>query len=152
MWGQSAHVDQQRPGPHSPRPTADPFCRTVTSVNTVKNAGTVAPQPTETRLRRTAPVTQLPTRAAAELRHNYVNLGLIVCPLISGVFFGLVATLLLLPSSSVGHAFEVGTVAGAVICAMNAVALCVFMTKMSDDRSMPRAQPHALDTSGARAS
>lgn len=146
MWGQSAHVSQLRPGASSPRRTAGPLHETV------KTAGPVAPQPTETRLRRTASVMPLPTRTAIELRHSYVNLGLIICPLISGLFFGLVATLLLLISGDVGHAFEVGALAGVVICAANALALFIVVSTTTENRPIPHAQSHEHDATGARAS
>jgi hypothetical protein len=146
MWGQSAHVSQLRPDAPSRRPTAGPFR------STVETAGTVAPQPTETQLRHAASVPPLATRTAIELRHSYVNLGLIICPLISGLFFGLVATLLRLVSGDAGHAFEVGALAGAAIFAANALALCIVVSTTTENRPIPHAPSHEYDATGARAS
>lgn len=150
MWGQSAQVSQRRPGVPSPEPTAVPFRSAVT------HTGAAAPQPNETRLRRAASVSTLPTRTATQLRHTYVNLGLIVCPLISGLFFGLIATLLALHSGSLVHAFEVGALAGFVILIANALALCIVMSKPTDERPVLHAQSRtpsdAHDSAGQRAS
>jgi hypothetical protein len=58
-------------------------------------------------------------------RDRLVAAGFVVCPLISGLFFGLVSTLLVLPSAGIGHALEVGAAVGGAMFAANAAALCV---------------------------
>ena len=147
MWGQSTQISQRRPGAPSPEPTAVPFRSAVT------HTGAAAPQSNETRLRRAASVSTLPTRTATQLRHTYVNLGLIVCPLISGLFFGLIATVLRLRSGDFVHALEVGALAGFVILTANVLALCLVMSKPMDERPVRHAPPStAHDAAGQRAS
>jgi hypothetical protein len=104
-------------------------------------------------LRRAASVTTLPTRTATQLRHTYVNLGLIVCPLISGLFFGLIATVLGLVSGN-GNALEVGALTGFVILTANALALCLVMSRpMEEHRPAIHARPpRTRDAAGQRAS
>jgi hypothetical protein len=50
---------------------------------------------------------------------------LVICPVISGLFFGLIAALLVLQSGGVGRASAVGALVGGVMFASNAVALCI---------------------------
>ena len=45
--------------------------------------------------------------------------------MISGLFFGLIAALLVLRGGSAERAIEVGTLVGGVMFASNAVALCI---------------------------
>ena len=61
-------------------------------------------------------------------RRRLVASGLVVCPLVSGVFFGLVAALLILRSGDQGRAIAVGLLVGGVMFASNAVALCIVHT------------------------
>jgi hypothetical protein len=148
MWGQSAPVGEQCPGEPEPG-------RTATLVRcTDQQAETVAPQPTETRLRRAGSVTPLAAhraRASSRLGNTYVNLGLVVCPLVSGLFFGLMATVLVLFNGSFGHAFEVGALTGTIMFAANALALCMVMTP-NGERSAPRAEAPGHPAAGVRAS
>ena len=81
----------------------------------LQHAGSVATQPgrTPTRLRRT---------------RLLVASGLVVSPVISGVFFGAVAALLVLRGGSLGRATEIGALVGGVMFASNAIALCIVNT------------------------
>jgi hypothetical protein len=88
-------------------------------------AGSPAAQPgAATRLRRT--------------RRRLVASTVVVSPLISGVFFGLVAALLTLRSGSGIQAIEFGGLVGGVMFASNAVALC-FVSSAARDGLRPRA-------------
>jgi hypothetical protein len=70
-------------------------------------------------------------------RDRLAAAGLILCPLISGLFFGVVSTLLVLPSSGIGHALEVGAAVGGAMFAANAAALCIVQATRAADA--PRA-------------
>ena len=80
-------------------------------------AGSAAAQPDQTavRLRRALRSTR---------RRRLVASGVVICPLISGLFFGLVATSLVLRSDE-GRAGEIGALVGGAVFALTAVALCL---------------------------
>jgi hypothetical protein len=142
MWGQSAHVSQQRPGAPELGPPAAPFRTTV-------HAGTVAAQPNETRLRRTGSVATLPVRPPAPLPRWHLTLGVVVCPLISGLFFGAIAAVLVL-DSGIGRALEVGALAAGIMFTTNALALCI-VTSATHSEPTPAIASVTPETSGSRA-
>jgi hypothetical protein len=68
---------------------------------------------------------------------------LIICPTVSGLFFGVIAALLVLRSASLGRATETGALVGGVMFASNAVALCIV-------HAAARNAPARPEASGAR--
>jgi hypothetical protein len=90
------------------------------------------------------------TAARADRRRRLIVVGLVTCPLISGLFFGLIAALLVLRGGSVDRATEVGLLVGGVMFASNAVALCIVHTTAQAEMPPPvrsassrRAEIHA---------
>ena len=95
-----------------------------------------------------------PGQTAARLhrtRGRVIASGLVICPLISGVFFGLISGLLVLPGGGAEHASMVGALVGGFMFTSNAVALCIVQTS-SDAPSVPREQMTAPDVREAKAS
>jgi hypothetical protein len=69
-----------------------------------------------------------------------IGSALVVCPLISGVFFGIISGVLVLPGSGVEHATMVGALVGGIMLTSNAVALCIVQSS-ARDRAAPHVQP-----------
>lgn len=95
-----------------------------------------------------------PGLSAARLprtRRRLVASGVIVCPMISGLFFGIIATLLVFRSGNIGRASEVGALVGGVMFASNAIALCIVLST-AQGAAAPRAKSRALDRTEAHAS
>jgi hypothetical protein len=65
---------------------------------------------------------------ASWLRRARVSLSVIVCPMISGLFFGLIAAALVFPGGGAGRAFEVGLLTAGVMFTSSALALCIVMS------------------------
>jgi hypothetical protein len=80
-----------------------------------------------------------------------VAAGLVFCPAISGLFFGVVSGLLVLGAGGIGRAGEVGALVGGVIFASNAAALCILQSS-AQRQPAPQAESRADDRTGARAS
>jgi hypothetical protein len=70
--------------------------------------------------------------------------GLIAFPMISGLFFGLLGAVLVLPIGGLGRAIAVGALVGGVMFAANAAALCIVQSSTWDGvvrQPQPRIQP-----------
>jgi hypothetical protein len=87
----------------------------------------------------------------ATRRSRLVAAGLIAFPMISGLFFGLMSAVLVLPSGGLGRAIAVGALVGGVMFAANAAALCIVQSSAWGGVSH-RAQPEIQPISEARAS
>jgi hypothetical protein len=83
-------------------------------------------------------------------RHR-VALGMVVCPMISGLFFGLVAALLVFRSGGIGHASAVGALVGGFMFASNAAALCIVQSTARGGAAS-QAQSRSKDRTEAQAS
>jgi ABC-type uncharacterized transport system permease subunit len=84
-------------------------------------------------------------------RRRLVAAGIVVCPLISGVFFGLIAALLVIRNGDRGRAFEIGLLVGGAMFAANAIALCV-LHSAARAGTTPKPSPRAEARNEARAS
>jgi hypothetical protein len=58
-------------------------------------------------------------------RHRRVAWGIVIWPLVSGAFFGLVATVLALRGGGAGRAIAIGALVGGAMFAANAIAVSV---------------------------
>ena len=95
-----------------------------------------------------------PGQTAARLHRTRGRIrasGLVVCPLISGLFFGIISALLVLPSGGIEHATLVGALVGGFMLTSNAVALCIVQSSASRDGA-PREQTGSHDIGEAKAS
>ena len=80
------------------------------------------------RLRREGLLEVRPGLSAARLHRTrgwVVASGMVVCPLISGLFFGVVSGFLVLPFGGLDHATAIGALVGGIMLTSNAVALCI---------------------------
>jgi hypothetical protein len=84
-------------------------------------------------------------------RDRLAAAGLILCPLISGLFFGAVSILLVLATSGIGHALVVGAGVGGAMFAANAAALCIVQATRANGPA-PAVQSPGDDISEERAS
>ena len=75
---------------------------------------------------------------------------LIVFPMISGVFFGVLSTALVLPIGGLGQAGAVGALVGGFMFAANAAALCIVQSSARD--AAPRATSSVQRFNEVRAS
>ena len=91
-----------------------------------------------------------PGRAAIRLRRTHLAGFFVLCPLISGGFFGVVAVILVHWSGS-ADALVVGAAVGGAMFVANAAALCVVhsISRVIDE---PARSPHAAAPHGLRAS
>jgi hypothetical protein len=87
----------------------------------------------------------------AARRSRLVASGMIVFPMISGLFFGILSAALVLPIGGVAHASEVAILVGGVMFTGNAAALCIVQSSAWDEPERP-AQPAVQRISEARAS
>lgn len=89
-----------------------------------------------------------PGQTAARLHRTRGRIrasGLVVCPLISGLFFGIVSAVLVLPSGGIEHATVVGALVGGFMLTSNAVALCIVQTSAySDGAARERSGPQDI--------
>jgi hypothetical protein len=95
-----------------------------------------------------------PGQTAARLhraRNRVIGSALVVCPLISGLFFGVISGVLVLPGSGVEHATMVGALVGGVMLTSNAVALCIVQSS-GRERAAPHVQPAVEHIGDAKAS
>jgi hypothetical protein len=95
-----------------------------------------------------------PGQTAARLhrtRGRVIASGLVICPLISGLFFGIIGGLLVLPSGGAEHATMVGALVGGIMLTSNAVALCIVHSS-ANGRVASRVNVIAPDIPEAKAS
>jgi hypothetical protein len=129
------HVDQRRPEGQragltatQPVPTAIHVPRTVDR----GEAGAAQPGPT-----------------ASWLRRSRVSLGVVVCPMISGLFFGVIAAALVFRSGGTGRALGVGALTAGVMFTSSALALCIVMTASREAPSRPERSAEPVRASRA---
>jgi hypothetical protein len=89
--------------------------------------------------------------APARQRRRLIASGIVICPLISGVFFGLIAALLVLRNGDSGRAIAIGVLVGGAMFASNAIALCVVHTA-ARPHATPKPSPRAQERTRVRAS
>ena len=108
-----------------------------------QRAGLTATQPVPTAIHvprtadRGAASAAQPGPTASWLRRTRLSLGVVVCPLISGLFFGLIAAALVFPGGGAGRAFGVGALTAGVMFTSSALALCIVMTASREAPSRP---------------
>jgi hypothetical protein len=90
-------------------------------------------------------------RDAVARRSRLVASGMIVFPIISGLFFGILSAALVVPIGGVVHASEVAILVGGVMFTANAAALCIVQSSAWDEPERP-AQPAAQRITEVRAS
>jgi hypothetical protein len=80
----------------------------------------------------------------ATQRRRLIAFGVVVWPLISGLFFGLIAALLVLRNGDPDRALEIGVLVGGAMFAANAVVLCV-LHSASRGVTTPKSTSRAKD-------
>jgi hypothetical protein len=77
--------------------------------------------------------------------------GIVIFPLLSGLFFGIVTGLAMLPRSGIRQASVMGALVGGIMLTSNAVALCIVQAS-ANSRAVPRARVNAPEVDEAKAS
>ena len=134
--GASFHVGQRHPeGQRAGLTATQPVPTAIHVPRTVERGEASAAQPGPT---------------ASWLRRTRLSLGIVVCPMISGLFFGLIAAALVLPGGGAGRAFGVGALTAGVMFTSSALALCIVMTASRE--APPRPEVSAGPVRATRAS
>jgi hypothetical protein len=74
-------------------------------------------------------------------RSRLVASGMILFPMISGLFFGILSAALVVPVGGFAHATGVGFLVGGVMFTVNAAALCIVQSNAWEEAPRPARRP-----------
>src|SRR6185295_9281277 len=106
------------------------------------------------RLRREGSVAVQPGQTAARLHRarmhrRIVAASIVIFPLLSGVFFGVITGLAVLSSGGFEHAMVMGALVGGIMLTSNAIALCIVQASAGAEGAS-RAQVNPPDVAPAK--
>jgi hypothetical protein len=87
----------------------------------------------------------------ARARGRVVASSIVVFPLLSGLFFGIISGLAVLPRGGAQQATVVGALVGGIMLTSNAIALCIVQAS-ANSQAAQRAQAAAPDVNESKAS